>query len=180
MDEKLTVEIKNTSPIELQDLTESFLSLSNQYKKFALSRPETKLPHEAKLFIKEIKTGSIVADLITYSPLVIPFIAEANTLMAFCDNLKKLYDYFLGKNDSKPEKIDKTDCKELSAIINPVAKDNGSQINLTYHQNAPLQISIHMNSTEANAAQNSISRFVDTLKEPSSFFFNLIGNPFLP
>jgi hypothetical protein len=150
MDEKLTVEIKNKSPIELQDLAESFLSLSNQYKKFALSRPETKLPHEAKLFIKEIKTGSIIVDLITYSPLLLPVITDTNTLLAFCDYLKKAYDYFLGKNDSKPEKIDKTDCKELSSIINLVAKDNGSQINLTYNQNAPLQISININSTEVS------------------------------
>lgn len=36
-DMKLTIEIKNTEPVELMDLTHSLNSLADEYKKFLIS-----------------------------------------------------------------------------------------------------------------------------------------------
>lgn len=168
MNEKLTVEIKNKFPVELADLTNALFSFGDQYKRFALTRNEITQEHEAKLYIKEIRTGSIITDLVAYTPLilpVLPVIANVTTVLDFCSYLKKTYDFFLGKPEEKPS-LDKVDCEQLSSIINPVAKDAESQINITYNQNAPINMTININSMEANAVQNKISKYLSDLKEP--------------
>jgi hypothetical protein len=163
--EKITLEYKNNSPVELTDLTNALTCFGEQYKRFVINKPEIKTPMEAKLFIKEIRTGSIITDLIPFTPILLPIIAEFNIVLSFCEHIKRTYSFFIGKSTDIP-KIDKTDCTHLSSILTPVAKDNGSQLNCSYVHNGPVFNVINVNSLEANAAQNSIIRYRDSLFEP--------------
>jgi hypothetical protein len=164
---RLTIHIENKQPIELIDFTASFEALGNEYYKFLSENSNFKLKKDTKLYVKEIKTGSIITVLSDLVPGVIPFIESSNSVIEFTKFLKESYDYFLGKSIDKPKEFDLKDCNNFSNIIKPIAKDNGSNIIFTGDFNFKnCEINISYNSQEANAIQNGISRVKSELKEP--------------
>src|SRR3712207_2028165 len=54
-DAKLTVKIENKRPVELTDLTESLLSLGDEYKRFVAAHPDLSGTQNVRLYIKEIR-----------------------------------------------------------------------------------------------------------------------------
>ena len=161
----LTIEIKNREPIELVDLTRSFTSFADEYKRYLSSHEIITPVDEIKLYIKEIRTGSIIADLVALAPLALPFAENANTIIGFSTYLKSAYDYLTGKSTDKPI-LDRQNYQNLSNFIEPVVKDNGSQMNCHTTINGNVQLTINLNSLEANAAQNSAKREIDALAAP--------------
>jgi len=92
---------------------------------------------------------------------------HAVTVVDFCKYLNSAYSWLLGNESDKPAAIEIANLENLSNIIEPVAKDNGSQINIsTVNITEPIYISI--NSQESNAIQNAITRFTGDLKKPIS------------
>ena len=93
---RLSIEIKNTQPVELSDLTASLTGFTDEYKRHVATIDPSALTEEVKLYVKEMRTGSIIADLIAIAPLTLPFIADANHIIEFCRYLKQGYDYLTG------------------------------------------------------------------------------------
>jgi hypothetical protein len=168
---KLTIEIKNERPVELVDLTTSFLSLAEEYRRFVAAHPEFDDTVGVKLYVKEIRTGSIVADVIAMAavgiPMALPYITESNHLIEFGKHLKTTYDYFLGRRQlQQPLSLEKQDLKLLSSFVEP--KDQGSQLNLIASEGGNVVVNINITSQEANATQNLIGRYLTELKEPET------------
>jgi hypothetical protein len=160
----LSLEIKNSQPIELTDLTESLAGLAEEYKRRTALAEGVGIAEEVRLFVKEMKTGSIIAYLVTYAPLSLPFVEYTNHIVEFCKFLSTAYGYLTGKNREKPD-LEKADYINLSRIIEPIAKDASAQLNIgTLNFNAPVEI--NLNSLEANAAQNAAKREIELLHEP--------------
>lgn len=171
---KLTIKIENTKPIEITDFTEAFESLGNQYYKFLSESEHFKLSKETKLYVKEIRTGSIITELTDMVPAIIPFVEYSNSVIEFTNYLKSAYDYFAGKVSERPKEFDLKDCNNLSNVIKPVAKDNGSNITFTGDFNfGDVTINMNLSSVEANAIQNGINRYKSELNEQKS---NVHGN----
>ncbi|MBS0647315.1 MAG: hypothetical protein JSR97_12115 [Verrucomicrobia bacterium] len=165
-DIRLVIEIKNKQPLELLDLTKSLVSLASQFNSYASKNGDSKENREAKLYVKEIRSGSIILELIEMATIgVIPFLENVNTIVGFADYTKKAFNYFLGKSDNKPD-LTPTDYKELSQIVNPVANDNGSQINMSTTINGNVELHVHLDSLEANAIQNRFEKELKSLKIP--------------
>jgi len=166
---KLTVKIENKRPIELIDFTDSFESIGQQYYKFLNESENQKLSKNLKLYVQEVKTGSIIAVLSDLTPILIPFVENTNSIVEFSKFLKSGFDFFLGKNDKKPKEFDLKDCSNFNNIIKPVAKDNGSNMVFTGDCNIEnVNINFNFSSIEANAIQNGISKYVANLKIPES------------
>lgn len=164
---KLTIHIENKRPVELIDFTDSFEALGSQYYKFLSESECFRLNPETKLYIKEIKSCCIIAQLSDLVPLVLPFIENSNSVIEFTKYLKKGFDYFLGKSEDKPKDFDLKDCNNFNNIIKPVAKDNGSNVTFTGDFNfGDITVNINLNSVEANAIQNGIVKEKEKLKEP--------------
>ncbi len=115
------------------------------------------------LYIKEVRAGSIVVDLMALAPQALQLISYTNALVNFFKHIKAAYDYLSGASDVKPP-LDKTTYQNLSNIVEPVAKDRGSQINIG---NVSGDLVLHINSTEANAIQNAAKREIELLAEPT-------------
>jgi len=166
---KLTIEIKNTEPVELLDLTHSLGGLADEYKKFLVQTESTLDADSVKLYIKEIRTGSIIADLMACSPLALPFIEHAATILKYAKYLEAMYGYLTGKTDKPKEIIEKQTFQNLTNIIEPVAKDKGAQFNIgAMTVNGDVTVNYTISSLEANAAQNTARREIDRLKEPDT------------
>ena len=153
---RLIIEIQNKQPLELLDLTRSLVSLASQFNSYALRYGDSKENREAKLYVKEIRSGSVILELIEMATIgVLPFIENMNTVVGFAKHIKSAYDFFLGKSDKKPE-MNVNDYKDLSQIINPIANDNGSQLNMSTTVNGNVELHLHISSVESNAIQNVI------------------------
>ena len=164
-DIRLIIEIKNKQPLELLDLTKSFVSLANQFNNYVSIEGESKEDREAKLYVKEIRSGSVIMELVEYASIgAIPFIENVNTIVGFGGYLKDAYNFLLGKSEKKTVEYLQSDLKDLSQIINPVANDNAAQINISTTINGTVELHINLDSTQANAAQNIIQKLTKDAK----------------
>lgn len=163
-DTSLIFKIVNNRPIELIDLTKSLISVSNQFSDYVTREGKSKEEREAKLFIKEIKSGSVIIELIEYATIgIIPFIENVNTIVGFADNLKRAIKYYLTEEGEKP-KTTINDLQDISTILNPVAKDKGSQMIVQTTINGNVELTINLNSNDADAVQNRIKQEITDLK----------------
>ena len=166
---KLTIEIKNTKPVELIDLTDSLLSLADEYKRFLVSQAGPVLSEEIKLYVKEIKTGSIITDIIAIAPGALPFAEYAMTLIDFSGYIQKAVKFFLGDKEEDP-KLDKRSYENLSRFLEPVAKDNASQLNCHTTINGDVNLVLNVGSIEANALQNTFRKKIVAGSYPCQLF----------
>lgn len=166
---KLVIEIHNKKPIELLDLTKSLVAFANQFDSYVSANGQRKEDREAKLYVKEIRSGSVIFELVEFaSKTAIPFLENASTIIGFAGHLKDAYNFIMGKSkeDDKPLEITNTEYKDLSQIVNPVANDNGSQINISATVNNHIENQFVINSLDANAVQNLIDKALKESKTP--------------
>lgn len=166
---RLTIEIKNSRPVELLELAQSFQSFADEYKRHLLKQEVPPIADDIKLYIKEIKSGSIITDLVALSTVALPFVENANTLIDFGNYLQAAFDFLTGKSDKKPP-LEKVNYENLARFLEPIAKDNASQINCNTVINGNVTLTINIDSTAANAAQNVATREIKALKEPTTGF----------
>lgn len=165
-DVRLVIKIENNHPIELLDLTKSLVALSTQFNSYAVKHGDCKENREATLYVKEIKSGSIILELVELATAgMIPFIENTNTIIGFTQFLSSVVNYFLKNEGDKPE-LHPSDMREISAIVNPISKDTGSQLNLSNTINGNVTFNFNIGSTETNALQNVLKSEIEKLKLP--------------
>lgn len=165
-DIRLVIKISNKRPIELIDLTKSLVSLATQFDSYVAKNYDCRESKEAKLYVKEIKSGSVILELVELATIgMIPFLENANTILGFAHYCKSAINYFLNGDGDKPN-LSPNDYKDFSTILSPVAKDNGSQFNISTTINGNVELHLNINSTESNALQNLFKQEYDKLKVP--------------
>jgi hypothetical protein len=163
---KIVVEIKNHYPVELLDLTQSFYSFAKEYEGYANSEFEGADRRGTKLFVKEIRTGSIITELIPHASGLLPLLSEANTVLGFAKHLKSVIDRLRKPSHGELPAISKTTLTNINSIVDPVAKDSASQINVHTEINNYAPVYISINSQEANAIQNQVRAELEHLRSP--------------
>lgn len=162
---ELLIEIKNTQPIELIDLTRSLIALCNQFNVHTSAISNSSEIREGKLYVKEIKTGSIILSLVELAIANnIPFIENMNSIITFAEQIKKVVNYFSKGEGEKPI-LTTADYKDYSSIMNPIAKDNSSQINFSTVINGNVNLYVSTDSVGANALQNRVKNEIGELKQ---------------
>jgi hypothetical protein len=163
----LTYVFNNIRPIELLDLTSSLLALGEEYQSFLRRRGEGLAKDNYRLYVREVRTGSIIIDLISFATEP-QFLGTAMlpVLLQYATELGDWFDFFKGIKDAKDIKDlllgkSKKDLQQLSVIIEPAAKDAGSQISITAAQGAVIIVNSTISSNEANAGQNVLRRHIE-------------------
>lgn len=162
---KLEIKFSNIQPIELSDLSLSLLSISNQYQKFIENETKESYKVNSELFIKEVRTGSIVIELVAQAMPVVPLLWSGGALLEWTNQVSTTFQWLLGKVNEPPVEVSKQDLKQWNSILEPVAKDNGSQLNFTVSEGGIVINNFYINSEQANAAQNFIKR-IENLDKP--------------
>ncbi len=160
-------EIKKDKPVELIDLTNSLFGVADEYRRFLIREGGPPAADGVKLYVKKISSSDIIAELVTDCAGLLPIISYSKNVCDFAKYIKTALDFFLGRAKEGVE-LEKTNYENLNNILEPVAKDKASQLNITPVVNGDLNfnISINVNSIEANAAQNEIRKKLESLKEP--------------
>lgn len=165
-DIRLIITINNKQPVELLDLTKSLVALSTNFDRYTSEHGETKENREAKLYVKEIRSGSIIVELIELATVgMIPFADNVNTILDFANYFKTAVNFFLKGEGEDPE-LSPSELKEISTIVGPVAKDKGSQLNISTTVNGNLTLNFNLNSNESSTIQNIFNRELKKLKLP--------------
>jgi hypothetical protein len=164
---KLEITINNERPVVLTDMTLSLLAVSEQFQKFVESSTNQDYEAGAQLYVKDVRSGSIVVELVAQAMPIVPLIWEGGSLSEWANTAKAIVDWLLGKTESPPKQITKNDLKQWHSIVEPVARDNGSQLNFSVSDNGRVINQFFINSQDANVAQNNIKRHLEHLENPS-------------
>lgn len=165
-DVRLVVTIENKMPVELIDLAKSLFALSDQFTDYVSANAQNRNERAARLYVKEIKSGSVIVELVEYATIgMIPFLENVNTIVGFGQYLKNAVDFFLNGTGENPN-LETGDYRDLSTIINPIAKDNGSQLNIQTIVNGNVTVNLNVTSLESNALQNVFKKEIESKKEP--------------
>ena len=166
----LIYEFHNTRPIELIDFTSSLLAVGEQYRSFIRRQGGQWADDDYRLYVKEVRTGSIIAEMISHAAqgqMLAPFVPF---VVQFTHYLSDCFDFLKGVKDAKDIKelfsgATKKDYQQVSQIIEPVAKDGGSQINFVANDGGTIIFNAPLSSIEANAVQNGLRRQIDAIPE---------------
>ncbi|PIZ22706.1 MAG: hypothetical protein COY49_07135 [Comamonadaceae bacterium CG_4_10_14_0_8_um_filter_57_29] len=170
---KLEIYIKNEQPVVLTDLTLSLLAVNQQFQRFIESETNQDYQVGTELYIKEVRSGSIIIELVAQALPIVPLLWSGGTLSEWINNAKGVLEWLLGKVSNPPKVMHKNDLKQWKAILEPVAKDSSSQMNFTVSDNAQVTINqFSFNSADANAAQNRITRELEDMDDPSEHIQN--------
>lgn len=149
-------EIKNKQPIELIDLTNSLLALANEYQRFISRTHPDAEASDVKLYINEVRSGSVIALLTAMSPQLIEGFSYVNTVVDFASFLKSTFELLTNGKANKHTKLSPTTLSNINQILEPIAKDNGSQLNIgTLNVTGNVYLSVP--SKDANVIQNQIA-----------------------
>lgn len=165
--DKLQITINNTKPVVLTDLTMALLGVGQQFERFIEN--ETTEQHQAgsELFIKEVRSGSIIVKLVAQAIPVVPLLWQGGSIVEWASHAKSVIEWLNGKLSQPPKELTKQDLQQWSNILEPIAKDHGSQMNFTVSNGGQVVVNqFIINSEQANAAQNAIRREIGLLNEP--------------
>jgi hypothetical protein len=125
----IVLKLSLSQPAQLNDFVSAFTSLANQYRKYMRSE-HPNLNSEAEIYVKQIRQGSIVADLI---PVIVPGLGAALAAMDSAiiveDFIKRygtrLSAYF--EKGGRDDTANNSDLKDLLGSVATIANDpNGS------------------------------------------------------
>jgi hypothetical protein len=167
LDKYLRIEIKNQRPVKLEDLTLSLLAFNHQFHIFIESETDQDSPISTELFIKDVKSGSIIVDLVTHGAAIAPLIWEGGSLQQWIKTIESIFQWLQGKSSSAPKELKKQDLQDWNKVLEPVAKDNGAQLNLNVKDGNVTIYQISIGSNDANAMQNRIAKQLEALDLPN-------------
>lgn len=167
---RLEVVIENTKPVVLTDLTLALLAVGQQYETFLENELPEAVHVSSTLLVREVRTGSIIFDLITQAAIqAIPLLwVHNNSLSEWCEIAQHLMEYLTGKLAHPPKTITKHDLNQWHSILEPVAKDSGSQLNFNVNRGNVVIKQLIINSGDANAAQNRIRKEIGDIEQPTN------------
>lgn len=164
---KLEITIHTTQPVQLTDLTMALLGVGQQYERFIENETTVQYGAGSELFVKEVRSGSIIVELIAQVLPVVPLLWEGGSLLEWADHAKSVMEWLNGNRLQPPKDLTRQDLKQWNHILEPVAKDRGAQMNFSVQDHGKVINQFFITSEQANAAQNAIHREVGILDEPA-------------
>ncbi|BBZ93056.1 hypothetical protein BRDID11004_60460 [Bradyrhizobium diazoefficiens] len=157
----IILNIQTKRPIELDDFVSAFSSISSQYEKFVRAQyPE--LSGDAKIFVREVRAGSIEADLIPWAMQGLSAVVNVIEQIQIVEKFVKTYGAVLGKylHGSKEVDATRTDLKDFMGAVSAIANDpNGrSTLQAVAYEDGKKKIraALVFDTVQAREAQKQI------------------------
>lgn len=151
---KLQVHIEYSNKIELAHYITSLNSINEEYSQYISKASNHLQPEDIKLFVNEIRTGSIITDLIAYSPTMLAFAEHANTLLDFTKYLASTINILRTKTIKEiatNQEITQSSLTNIQGLVEPIINDSKGKISfegINFGNNC--NVSFIINSTDAN------------------------------
>ncbi|MCF6233334.1 MAG: hypothetical protein L3J36_09605 [Rhodobacteraceae bacterium] len=120
----LTLTIDNSQPVKLSAFVSAFTSLAREYRQ-TVQESEHYSADEAEIYVKEIRSGSIVADLIPMAATMLPLvIAEAERIILAVEVVEKWRTKVSSLLEGViPDGSSKSDLKAWAGAVEAIARD---------------------------------------------------------
>jgi hypothetical protein len=149
-------ELRNSKPVDLLDLTNALSAFGEAYQDHVVGSGFEIDRGNIRLFVREIRTGSIIADLASIAEQASLVLRHIDVAAGFITHLDQVFSFFLGLPSSTVPPS-KREAQQAMAVMEPVAKDGSSQLFL----NVAGDVHIHnYDSQRANAIQNAARRYM--------------------
>jgi hypothetical protein len=125
----IRMKLDTTQPIELNDFIASFSSIGSEYERF-MKHEHGDLSKDAKIFVSEVRQGSIVADLI---PVIMPILQTADCALIVDQFIRRIGEIL--KTFQSPAAADseygKGEIKDVMAGLSAIANDPNGRADIS-------------------------------------------------
>lgn len=159
---RLHVEYK--SPIEVGDFVGVFTALASQYDKYVKqARPD--LAPDATIYVKQVKSGSIEADLLPWAIASLPVAIAVMDQIQIVETFVRTYGSRLGayfSEDGRAPSASRSDLRDFMDQVGAIARDPNasSRIEAVAFENGKEEIkaAINFNTKQARVARDEIEK----------------------
>lgn len=156
----ITLTINNSQPIELKAFVRAFTSIAKEYQETVNASND--FEGEAEIFVKEVRSGSIVADLLPVVASTLPIIANhAEQVWLAIEFVEKWKDRITKlASGIVPENFSRSDLKTFAGAVEAIARDPEASSNLevaTFEDGKrQIKAAFKFRSAEAKAVEKTI------------------------
>ena len=167
-DRRLEITIRNTRPIEPLDLSASLTALGSQFQRFVEEGMDEGLDASAQLLVKEVRSGSMVFELVAHALPYVPLMWDGGALNAWTTQFAATLQWLAGKTSDRPKDLTKQDLRQINSIVGPIAQDGGSQMNIVVSEGATIVNNFHLTSLDAGAVRDRVATELKALENADS------------
>ena len=155
----IEIKISLEQPVELFDLVKQFGGIATQFRDH-IAREHPDLAADATIYVKDLRAGSIILELVPYFMTLYQSMQMATTIDRFVNRVREIYELYA---DGKPvPDAKKGDLANYLDTIRAIAKDeNGSlrMVSSEYHETKTTQRAVfEITTKDAQAAREAIER----------------------
>lgn len=163
----LTITLDLDDPVEISDFASLFAGIGGQFDDY-MREHYPDLKGQGQMYVKEVRRGSIVADLIPNIPDLIGFMDGALIVLGFSALFSKRIRALISGQHLPDAK--KSDLHEIGKTIRAVSHDSGGQMrieSMKFQQGVWVNnLEIQFDTQEARAAEKTIAeqkKLLDTV-----------------
>ncbi len=156
----ITLTINNSQPIELNAFVRAFTSIAKEYQETVNASND--FEGDAEIFVKEVRSGSIIADLLPVVASTLPIIAtHAEQVWLAVEFVEKWKDRITKlASGIVPEAFSRSDLKTFAGAVEAIARDPGasSLIEVATYEDGKRQVkaAFKFRSSEAKRVEQTI------------------------
>lgn len=170
-DDRLVFKLSSDDAIELDKLGDGFVGLAREFSRHLESSGQVPTGTQAKLFVTNVRTGSIEFELATVLGVLLAIHVAVDGITVWADFYERIKGglEYLANRGKRPEKFDHIEAKNLDAFLNTVAGKRGGNINVRrarYHHRSGERETIaefHFTEQDLANAQMTLAREVPEL-----------------
>lgn len=159
LDPHLLLHIETQSPIELSEFVSLFVGLGNQFEKFiATEHPEEK--GDVRFYVREVRAGSIFAELVPYIGL--PLLGGAMAAVKNANDIAKFVETFGGKLkryfrvNGREDAASKGDLADYLRTVAAIAHDADANLSLAAYDDGKKRVEFDFGTSQARVAENNL------------------------
>ena len=118
---KLEITINNQKPVVLTDLTLALLGIGQQYEQFIENETTKQYLAGSELYVKEVRSGSIVVELIAQAIPIVPLLWQGGSLQEWTNHAKSVIAWLSGM-------IERHNVDEIKMLANGIIKAQNAEI----------------------------------------------------
>ena len=148
------------------DLVQSLMAVSAQFEKFIKSNSKPSPEACTELLIHEVRQGSIVVELVAHSLPMVPLIWGDGAIHEWVNYAKSIMLWLAGQEEKPCQRVTKNDLDNFSSMVQPVAKDNGSQVIFAATSGGTITNHFYIGHDEARNVQRRVIKEIEKVNDP--------------
>ena len=160
-DAHLILRIETKSPVELNDFVAAFVGFGNQFERFHGEECSTEQGN-ARFFVREVRAGSIVAELVPYVICAAPVLGGILTAVKHGNDLAKFVENYGGsirkyfRRGGREQKAGKGEIADWLKTVEAVAHDADGSLSLAVYENGDQRAAFVFDTKQARQAERNL------------------------